>query len=91
MASAVFKNATKIFGREIVGLKDFSLEVPGKSFVVLVGLSGCGKSTTLRLVAGLDEPTDGEIYIGEKFVNNLPPKIERSPWSFRTRHCIHHI
>ena len=74
MASLVFKNVTKIFGKEIVGLKDFSLEVPDKSFVVLVGPSGCGKSTTLRLVAGLDEPTDGEIYIGERLVNNLPPK-----------------
>lgn len=74
MARVVFKNVTKTFGRNVIGLKNFSLEVPDKSFVVLVGPSGCGKSTALRLVAGLDEPTDGEIYIGQKLANNLPPR-----------------
>jgi multiple sugar transport system ATP-binding protein len=74
MARVVFKNVTKIFGRNTIGLKNFSLEVPDKSFVVLVGPSGCGKSTALRLVAGLDEPTDGKIYIGQRLANNLSPK-----------------
>ncbi len=74
MAGVAFKNVTKIFDRDIVGLKNFSLEVPDRSFVVLVGPSGCGKSTALRLVAGLDEPTHGDIYIGGRLVNNLSPK-----------------
>jgi len=74
MAAVVLKGLTKIFEGNVQAVKDFNLEVNDKEFVVLVGPSGCGKSTTLRCIAGLEEITEGEIYIGEKMVNDVPPK-----------------
>jgi multiple sugar transport system ATP-binding protein len=73
MAEVRFEHITKQFG-DTVAVKDFSLVVPDKEFLVLVGPSGCGKSTTLRLLAGLEEITAGNIYIGDRLVNNVPPK-----------------
>jgi multiple sugar transport system ATP-binding protein len=73
MARVVFDRVTKMFG-DIVALRDFDVEVYDGEFVVLVGPSGCGKSTALRLVAGLEEPTSGNIYIGDRLVNHLAPK-----------------
>ncbi len=61
-------------GREITVVKDVSIDIPDREFVVLVGPSGCGKSTTLRMVAGLEEISKGEIRIGNKRVNDVPPK-----------------
>lgn len=55
-------------------VKDFHLEIKDKEFLVLVGPSGCGKSTMLRMIAGLEDVTEGEIYIGDTLVNDLPPK-----------------
>src|SRR5207302_1911806 len=48
--------------------------IKDREFMVLVGPSGCGKSTTLRMIAGLEEISSGEIYIGERLVNDVPPK-----------------
>jgi multiple sugar transport system ATP-binding protein len=59
---------------EVHAVKDVNLHIRDKEFVVLVGPSGCGKSTTLRMVAGLEEISSGEISIGERVVNDLPPK-----------------
>ncbi len=73
MARVVFDRVTKAFG-DIIALRELDLEVYDGEFLVLVGPSGCGKSTALRLVAGLDEPTSGAIYIGDRLVNDLPPK-----------------
>lgn len=55
-------------------VKDFHLEVKDKEFLVLVGASGCGKSTTLRMIAGLEEITEGELFIGDRLVNDVAPK-----------------
>jgi multiple sugar transport system ATP-binding protein len=55
-------------------VKDFHLEIQDKEFLVLVGASGCGKSTTLRMIAGLEEITSGELYIGDRLVNDVAPK-----------------
>jgi multiple sugar transport system ATP-binding protein len=73
MASVRFEHVTKHFG-ETVAVRDLSLEIPDKEFLVLVGPSGCGKSTVLRLLAGLEEITEGNIYIGDRLVNGVPPK-----------------
>jgi multiple sugar transport system ATP-binding protein len=73
MASISVKNLYKSFG-EVKVLKDINLEIQDKEFLVLVGPSGCGKSTLLRLIAGLENISDGQIYLGSKMINNLPPK-----------------
>ena len=57
-----------------VAVHGVDLEVADGEFVVLVGPSGCGKSTTLRMIAGLESITDGRIYIGDRLVNDVPPK-----------------
>ncbi|MFW6139206.1 MAG: ABC transporter ATP-binding protein [Spirochaetota bacterium] len=74
MASVTLNNVTKIFDGKVLAVDKFDLKIPDKEFVVLVGPSGCGKSTTLRCIAGLEEVTDGEIYIGDRLVNDIPPK-----------------
>jgi multiple sugar transport system ATP-binding protein len=73
MAQVVLKDLNKKYD-EVHAVKDVNLHIRDKEFIVLVGPSGCGKSTTLRMVAGLEEITAGEIAIGERVVNDLPPK-----------------
>ena len=60
--------------KNVVAVEDFSLSIRDKEFIVLVGPSGCGKSTVLRMIAGLEEITDGELYIGNECVTDLEPK-----------------
>jgi len=74
MAEVRLKGVKKIFEGGVVAVTDFNLNVNDREFVVLVGPSGCGKSTTLRCIAGLEEITEGEIYIGDRLVNDVPPK-----------------
>ena len=57
-----------------MAVDEVSIDVQDREFLVLVGPSGCGKSTTLRMVAGLEELTGGNIYIGDRLVNDVPPK-----------------
>ena len=73
MANITLRNVVKMYDH-VVAVDDVSLEVEDGEFVALVGPSGCGKTTTLNLVAGLIELTDGEIYLGEKQINELDPK-----------------
>jgi multiple sugar transport system ATP-binding protein len=74
MAELEFLDVSKVYGRDTAAVRDLSLRVGEGEFVVLVGPSGCGKTTALRMVAGLEEITDGEIRIGERVVNDLPPR-----------------
>jgi multiple sugar transport system ATP-binding protein len=64
----------KYAGNDEATVKDFHLDVADKEFLVLVGASGCGKSTTLRMIAGLEEISEGELYIGDRLVNDVAPK-----------------
>ncbi len=73
MAGLVFKNVVKKYDQNLV-VHDFNLEIKDKEFLVLVGPSGCGKTTTLRMIAGLEDITSGELYIGDRLVNDIPPK-----------------
>src|SRR5499433_1169186 len=73
MAQVVLKDLNKKYD-EVHAVKDVNLTIRDKEFMVLVGPSGCGKTTTLRMVAGLEEITAGEIAIGDRVVNDLPPK-----------------
>jgi multiple sugar transport system ATP-binding protein len=78
MAKVIVKNVFKIYpgekGPDVTAVSDVSLDIQDREFVVLVGPSGCGKSTTLRMIAGLEEISRGEIYIGDRLVNDVPPK-----------------
>ena len=73
MASVTYQNVTKDFG-EVIAVNELSIHVEDKEFLVLVGPSGCGKTTALRLLAGLEELTDGTISIGDRVVNEVAPK-----------------
>src|SRR6185312_11489382 len=73
MASVVVSDVRKSFGVTPV-LHGVNVTIEDGEFVVLVGPSGCGKSTLLRMIAGLENITGGEIRIGDRVVNNLPPK-----------------
>lgn len=73
MARVSIKDLTKRFGN-VVAVNKLDLEVRDKEFVVLLGPSGCGKTTALRCIAGLETPDEGEIYIGDRLVNDLDPK-----------------
>ena len=73
MAGVTFDHLTKRFDG-VVAVNDFSLEIPDKEFLVLVGPSGSGKSTVLRMLAGLEEITEGDIYIGDRRVNDILAK-----------------
>ncbi|MEE9610631.1 MAG: sn-glycerol-3-phosphate ABC transporter ATP-binding protein UgpC [Desulfatiglandales bacterium] len=73
MARVNLENVSKTFGI-VEAVKSFTLEVNDKEFLILLGPSGCGKSTTLRMIAGLEELNEGNIYIGERLVNDMPPR-----------------
>jgi len=73
MARVVYDHVTKRFPG-VIAVNDLTLEVEDKEFLVLVGPSGCGKTTALRLLAGLEEVTSGIIKIGDRIVNDIPPK-----------------
>jgi len=74
MASVSYEHVTKRFSGGTLAVNDFNLEVKDTEFMVLVGPSGCGKSTALRMLAGLEEVSEGEIRIGDKVVNDMPPR-----------------
>src|ERR1043165_1979821 len=78
MAKVTVKGVSKIYpgekGRDVTAVDNVNLDIQDREFVVLVGPSGCGKSTTLRMIAGLEDISAGEIYIGDRLVNDVPPK-----------------
>jgi multiple sugar transport system ATP-binding protein len=74
MADVIFDKVEKVYDNDVHAVHDLSLEISDGEFVVLVGPSGCGKTTALRMVAGLEDITDGKISIGDRVVNDLTPK-----------------
>jgi len=73
MSSVTYKNVFKRFG-DVVAVNDLDIHIEDKEFLVLVGPSGCGKTTALRLLAGLEDISEGEIMIGDQVVNDIAPK-----------------
>ena len=67
-------NLSKIYGQNVVAVNDVNLSIERREFIVLVGPSGCGKTTTLRMIAGLEDISSGKVYIGDKLVNDVPPR-----------------
>ncbi len=90
MAPVRLCGVTKKFGQNIV-LRDIDLEVADREFLVLVGPSGCGKSTLLRLIAGLEEVTNGSIYLGDRQINHLPPKVRDIAMVFQSYALYPHM
>jgi multiple sugar transport system ATP-binding protein len=66
-------NVSKRFG-DVSAIRQMSLDIPDRDFMILLGPSGCGKSTLLRMISGLEDPTEGEVWIGEQMVNDVEPK-----------------
>lgn len=90
MSSVKLKNVSKKYDSKVV-IDSIDLEIKDKEFVVLVGASGCGKSTILRMIAGLEEITDGDIFIGDKKVNDIPPKDRDIAFVFQSYALYPHM
>jgi multiple sugar transport system ATP-binding protein len=78
MSKVTLTNVCKIYpddkGCDVTAVRDFNIDIIDREFVVFVGPSGCGKSTTLRMIAGLEEISSGDVFIGDRRVNDVPPK-----------------
>ena len=74
MASVTFEHVSKWFGTETLAVRDLTLDIKDGEFMVLVGPSGCGKSTALRMLAGLEDPTEGTIRLGERDITDVAPR-----------------
>ena len=73
MATVTFEHVSKLYG-QVKAVDDLNLEIHDGEFMVLVGPSGCGKTTSLRMIAGLEDISLGTLRIGERVVNDVPPK-----------------
>src|SRR5215204_6436469 len=74
MAEIVLDNVTKRYPDGYEAVREMDLDINDGEFMILVGPSGCGKSTALRMIAGLEDITEGELRIGESVVNQIAPK-----------------
>ena len=83
-------NVTKKYGK-IYALDNISLTIHDQEYFSLLGPSGCGKTTLLRLIAGLIEPDTGEIYIGDKRVDKVPPEDRDIGFVFQTFALFPHM
>lgn len=91
MSNVILKNVKKVYDNNKVVINNVNLEIKDKEFVVLVGASGCGKSTLLRMIAGLEEISEGEIFIGDKKVNNVAPKDRDIAFVFQSYALYPHM
>jgi len=91
MASVVLEHVAKRYGDNPPVISDIDLDIREHEFVVLVGPSGCGKSTLLRMVAGLEEITSGTISIGDRVVNEVPPKDRNIAMVFQSYALYPHM
>lgn len=74
MSNLTFKNIVKVYPGGVRAVSDFNLEIKDEEFIVFVGPSGCGKSTVLRMIAGLEDISEGSLYIDDKIMNDVEPK-----------------
>src|SRR5512137_5400 len=73
MSNVILKKVVKRFG-SVTAVDNLTIEIRDREFAVLVGPSGCGKTTALRMIAGLESVSSGEIFIGDRLVNDVEPK-----------------
>ncbi|MBU1355579.1 MAG: sn-glycerol-3-phosphate ABC transporter ATP-binding protein UgpC [Candidatus Edwardsbacteria bacterium] len=74
MAEVLLENLTKVYDKKVTAVSRVNLKIKNGEFLVLVGPSGCGKTTILRMIAGLEEITEGSVYIDNNIVNDVAPK-----------------
>jgi multiple sugar transport system ATP-binding protein len=74
VSRVAFQDVTKAYPGSVIAVRELTLEVADGEFLILVGPSGCGKTTALRMVAGLERISRGTITIGDRIVNDVPPK-----------------
>jgi multiple sugar transport system ATP-binding protein len=91
VAAVTFSDVSKVFADGTRAVADLDLEAQDGEFMVLVGPSGCGKTTALRMVAGLEEISDGEIRIGDRVVNDVSPKDRDIAMVFQTYALYPHL
>ncbi|HEV3478526.1 MAG TPA: sn-glycerol-3-phosphate ABC transporter ATP-binding protein UgpC [Gaiellaceae bacterium] len=91
MAEIVLDSVTKTFPNGFAAVRDLSLTIEDGEFIVLVGASGCGKTTLLRLIAGLEEATAGRIEIGGKDVTDKPPRLRDVAMVFQSYALYPHM
>ncbi len=90
MASVTYDHVTKRFG-DVIAVNDLCIHIEDGEFLVFVGPSGCGKTTSLRLLAGLEEITSGNILIGDRVVNDVPPKDRNIAMVFQSYALYPHM
>ena len=91
MASLTFKNLCKTYPNGFASVKDFSLEVADGSLVTLYGPHGCGKSTILRMIGGLEDITSGKIYLGDDLLNDIYPRDRKLAMAFQHYRLYGHL
>ena len=91
MARILFDDVSKIYGDDTLAVDSFDLEIEDGEFLTLVGPSGSGKSTLLRMVAGLEDISEGNIHIGDTVVNNLPPRSRDIAMVFQSYALYPHL
>ena len=91
MSSVILKNLVKSYDGKKNIIDNIDLKIKDKEFIVLVGSSGCGKSTILRLISGLEEITSGEIFVDGEKVNNVHPKDRDIAFVFQSYALYPHM
>src|SRR6476620_354417 len=90
MATVTFENVSKKYG-DVIAVNDLNLSINDGEFMVLVGPSGCGKTTALRMVAGLEEISEGALRIGDRVVNHVPSRDRDSAIVFQSDALYPHL
>src|SRR5262245_49639573 len=91
MADIEFANVSKVYADGVRAVDSLDLRIGDGEFMVLVGPSGCGKTTALRMVAGLEEITEGTITLGQRVINDMPPKQRDVAMVFQTYALYPHM
>src|SRR5690606_33136877 len=91
MATVEIRNLVKKFSDEVIAVNNINILTADGEFLVLLGPSGCGKSTLLRMIGGLENPSAGDILIGDTVVNNLPPRARSIAMVFQSYALYPHM
>lgn len=91
MASVTLEHLSKVYSNGFVSVNDVSLHVDDGEFITLHGPSGCGKSAILRMIGGLEDITDGKIYLGDELLNDILPRDRRLAMAFQNYTLYKHF